>query len=268
MKNFLSDTRDVIEQLYGPVIVQHFPNYGVFWSKFIGVRDDVEDRLVPYGLNLSNVPGENSEEIERCYQELCMAHYTLFCHLAGTHFQITQLENSTKLVDKKERYFRHWEAFELCYLHLGIVFNEIYHLWGLVFLMEKRGNVKRAENGRIYGSEKELGEYLNQIGQKGESLHKQIEKLREDVIILRNNITHFARGLHKLVPRGSGYAIPLKIIKNMLWVNKSKTTEWRLTDFKIKQDIENVETLLNNLHELLIQEFDYFRNQQKIGIRY
>ena len=135
MKNFPQDTNDPIERAYAADVLSLFPNYGVFWRKFVGVRQQPSfpSRIFPYGLLFPNSFREDERiRVEQAYEETTMAHYSLFCHLAGAHFQIKQLEQIHSLSNAGAKLVEHWEAFEVTYLHLGIVFNEAHHLWDLL----------------------------------------------------------------------------------------------------------------------------------------
>ena len=183
MKNFSSDTKDSIERLYQSTILTNFPNYALFWNKFVGVKFSKSRNLLPYGLKYpTGMSASQRKDISLNYRELTISHYTLFCQLAGAHFQLEELKKYP-IKHSRLSYFRHFEHFESCYLHLGIVFDQMYHLWGILFYLQGRGRNK------IRGK---LETYLT--GKRKKYMWIKFKKLNSDSIELRNNITHFARG--------------------------------------------------------------------------
>jgi hypothetical protein len=258
MKNiFTEKTKDIIEQLYGPELLMLFPNYSAFWEEFIG--DPKKDIPIAYGLLFpSNLAGQ--EEIEEAYDEICMAHYSLFCHLAGTHFQLENLKRVLKLDDFRRKYFEHWETFEVCYFHLGSVFYQMYHLWGLIFLLKKE--VTRDKSGRFQASIKnKLKNYLEDSGQ--DSLCEEIDELDEEIKDLRDNIVHFSRGASEV--HFGEFHIPKKTGREA-WKKQHETEEWLETSKKIKMDLVGTEKLINSIHSLLIKEFRNFLKANKIRV--
>lgn len=256
---FIQQTRDIIEQLYGSEITKLFPNYSVFWEKFIG--DPKKDIPVAYGLIFpSDIAAERHEEVEKIYDEICMAHYSLFCHLAGTHFQSENMKGILKLDDFKRKYFEHWETFEVCYIHLGSAFYQMYHLWGLIFLL--RNEVTIDKRGRFQPSIKtKLKDYLKNLSQ--DSLCEKIDKLDEEIKNLRDNIVHFSRVASE-VHFGEFY-IP-KMIEPEAWKKQHEKEEWLETSRKIRKDLEETEKLINSIHDFLIREYGDFLTTNKIKI--
>lgn len=258
MELFLQNTKDVVEQLFGFEITKLFPNYAKFWEEFIG--DPKKARPVSYGLLFdSSISTKDQEQINEIYDEICMAHYSLFCHFAGTHFQLKNLKNALKLVDSKTKHFKHWETFELCYFHLGSAFYQMYHLWGLIFLLRKE--LTRDKKGRIIGTKKRLKNYLNNKGQG--SLCRKIDELDEGIIYLRNSIVHFARGAAKIV--SGEFWIPLKV-QQKTWTMQHGTNKWLETSAKTKKDLEETEKLINSIHDFLIKEFREFLRKNRIRV--
>lgn len=248
---FIQKTKDAIEQLYGSEIIKLFPNYSVFWEEFIG--DPKKDVPVPYGLLfLPGIEVKRQEEIEEIYQEICMAHYSLFCHLAGTHFQLENLKKTLKLDDYRRKYFEHWEAFEVCYFHLGSAFYQMYHLWGLIFLLKKE--MTRNERGRFRGSIKnKLKHHLDNVDQG--SLCREIDELDEEIKMLRDNIVHFSRGASEV--HFGEFHIPQKVTRTP-WKKQHQTEVWLETSRKTKKDLQDTEKLINRIHNFLIKEFREF----------
>jgi len=251
MKNiFIQKTKDAIEQLYGLEIIKLFPNYSIFWEEFIG--DPKKDTPVPYGLLFPSIKAERRGQIEEIYHEICMAHYSLFCHLAGTHFQLETLEKALKLNDFRKKYFEHLEAFEVCYFHLGSAFYQMYHLWGLIF------RLKKEEKGSI---KSKLEDYLVKASQG--SLCKKIDELDKGIKNLRDYIVHFSRGASE-VHFGEFY-IPLKVTRET-WQKQHKSEEWLETSRKIKKDLKDTEELINSIHDFLIKEFRDFLKANNVRV--
>lgn len=255
MLSFPSDTKDKIEKLYGPVILNNFPNYADFWNKFIGVKVSNNGVFLPYGLIYpATISDRDKKRMTGNYREISMSHYSLFCHLAGTHFQLDLLRK-TPITRSKISYFRHFECFESCYLHLGIVYNQICHLWSILFEIIGIGRNQVARN---------LENYLTSRRKK--YLWKEFQKLYINSVRLRNNITHFSRGANKIA-HGRSY-IPELIKENAIWDKQMKYKHWIETSVKIERDLTNWEVLLNKLHGFLIKEFDGYLTRNRINVNY
>jgi hypothetical protein len=259
MSDFVQETKDIIEQSCGSQITKLFPNYSVFWEEFIG--DPRKDVPIAYGLIFpSDIEAERQEAIVKIYDEICMAHYSLFCHLAGTHFQQENMKRILKLDDFKRKYFEHWETFEVCYFHLGSAFFQMYHLWGLIFLL--RNEITRDERGHFHPSVKtKLKDYLQNNNQN--SLCGRIDTFDEEIKNLRDNIVHFSRVASE-VHFGEFY-IPKKI-EPEAWKEQHETEEWLETSKKTKIDLEETEKLINSIQDFLIRDFRDFLTTNKIKI--
>lgn len=262
-KHFYKDTKDCIEQLYKHEILKKFSSYGICWDRFIGVNENQKTGyLRPYGLIIPPSLRTKAKEIRTAYLEFSYAHYTLFCHLAGAHFQLKELKKSLRIKNAKKRHFRHWEHFEVFYLHLGICIYQVYHLWALIFLLE--GRLKRDAKGEIHGAKKALKELLMKNRKK--YLSVLIDKMDNKIKILRDNITHFARGAHRILPNGD-YAIPYKIKENVHWDGQLKTYNYIETTMKAKTDLDNLESLFDRLHKVMIIKFQDYMLKNKIVVR-
>ena len=256
MSVFIRETKDAIEQLYGSEITDLFPNYSVFWEAFVG--DPKKSVPLPYGLVYpQTMLPEKQGEIDEVYQEICMAHYSLFCHLAGAHFQLESLLKSVKLDDPRRKYFEHWEAFEVCYIHLGSALNQMYHVWGLLFLL--KGEIERDRNGKLRGAKGKLKNYLSANGHS--SVCQNIDQLDEEIKKLRDNIIHYSRGASEL--HFGEYYIPLEITQET-WQNQHQSEEWQETSRKVRSDIEATERLINKIHTFLIKELGDLLKSEKI----
>lgn len=265
MKNFSEDTKDCIEQLYQTKILKNFPAYAEFWEKFIGVKTSIQrghSSLRPYGLIIPSSLRSEAKNIRKIYGEISYTHYSLFCHLAGAHFQLGKLRQSLKAKISAKRHFKHWEHFEVFYLHLGITMNQIYHLWGLVFLL--KGRLTRNIEGEIKGAKRVLEELL--VNRRKKYLWGRIDKIYKEIIILRNSITHFARVPSTSLPDGS-YTIPRRVVKDIISWDKRVKSGIKTTS-KARKDLNNIEQLFNELHRVMLGELDNCLARKRIKINY
>jgi hypothetical protein len=257
---FINKTKDVVEQLYGANVTQDFPNYAEFWIRFIG--DPKKEKPGAYGL-LYDIQFDNDkkEKIDKVYNEVCMAHYSLFCHLAGAHFQSEQLENILKLADSKDKIFQHWETFEIAYFHLGSVFYQVYHLWDLLFLL--KGEVTRHNHRFRPSITEKLKNYLELKGQN--ALFEEVDKTTEDIRDIRDSIVHFSRTA-SLYLNGE-FLIPFNL-KQTIWSEQAKEGKWLETYRKTKSDLRKTEKVINTMHDYLIIEYEDFLKSKQIQINY
>jgi hypothetical protein len=246
----LQNSKDAIEQLYGNDILKHFPNYEVFWEKFIGNPN--AEQIEPYRYTLPpNVDSNEKNRILREYERVQMVHYSLFCHLAGAHFQLKELENTKNIQDPKERFFRHWEHYEVGYMHLGSVFYMLESLWKIVL--------------KLKGYPKGFREVEAYLGSKGKNkLIKRLDEVKNVVKIRRDQAVHYGRMFAR--PHKGRFYVPLKVHKDMKWSEVNKTTKWIETVVKLREDIIETEKLVNALHEILISEYEDFIISKKIRI--
>jgi len=257
---FINKTKDVVEQLYGAKVIQDFPNYAEFWIKFIG--DPKKGTPDAYGLSYDpNFKSEEREKIDKIYDEICMAHYSLFCHLAGAHFQSEQLESILKLGDSKDKFFQHWETFEIGYFHLGSVFYQVYHLWGLLFLL--KGEVTRTNQGFKPRIKEKLRDYIRTKGQI--TLLTEFDDIIKGIKDIRDSVVHFSR-VASLYIDGE-YLIPFNL-KQTIWAEQVKEGGWLETCRKTKSDLRRTEEVVNTIHDYLIAEVDNFLKGKQIKINY
>jgi hypothetical protein len=255
LKDFRTDTKDAIEILYQTAILTNFPNYALFWNKFIGVKPQKNGKLLPYGLKFpAGIATNQKKGISTNYRELTMTHYSLFVHLAGAHYQLAELKK-TSIKKSKQSYFKHFEHFETCYMHLGIIFDQMYHLWGILFDLQGIGRDYTRRNLEIFLTTKHK-----------KYLWVKFKKLNNNSIVLRNNITHFARGASK-ISNGKCF-VPELTKRNINWEKEWKFKNWRNTTIKAEQDLINCETTLNELHSMLISGISDYLNSLSIGIKY
>jgi len=248
----LQDSKDSIEQLYGNVILKYFPNYEIFWLKFIGNPKAKGVRAYTYVFP-SSMNLEEQYKILRGYERIQMVHYSLFCHLAGAHFQLKELQNTENIQDKKERYFRHWESYETAYVHLGSVFYMLQSLWKIGLKLRRYPTKFR-----------ELKHYLTLKGM-GE-LVKRIDDVETIVKIRRDQAVHYGRML--AFPHKGRFYVPLEVYRDMKWSEANKIKKWIGSIASLREDLIETEKLINDLHQILISEYEGFITQKGIQIDY
>lgn len=223
--------------------------------KFIG--DPNAERVQPYKyLFPSNIALEKKKKIARNYEKIQMAHYTMFCHLAGAFFQEEELVNARSVQDLKERYFRCCEHFESAYMHLGSAFYVLETLWNTVLKLSGY----RGGGGR-FGK---LENYLNQRGKAG--LAQRLRNIDSTMMIRRHLPVHYGR-VFAMWYRGELY-VPLNVKEEMMWSQASETIEWRKAEKQLHSDIVRTEETINELHEALIDEYGNFIIGEGIQIDY
>lgn len=248
----LQDSKDPVEQLYGNHVLRWFPNYEIFWVEFIG--NPTAKRAEPYKYVFPhNMHSQEKDRILRGYERIQMVHYSLFCHLAGTHFQLAELENTKNIQDPKERYFRHWEHYEAGYTHLGSVFYMLKGLWKAVLKLRK-----------YPGNLRELKQYL--ISKEKSELVKKLDEVETAVRIRRDQAVHYGRVFAWLYK--DQFYVPLDVHRDMKWSESMKTVEWIRTNARLSEDMIETEKLINGLHTFLISEYRDFINEEKIQIDY
>lgn len=254
MKRFPEDTKDRIEQHFAPIILKFFPYYGEFWSKFIGVRNGESERLLPYKIQFPTFVSQQEKDLFKVIHErICMAHYSQFCQLAGAHFQYNEALKALKIVDSNIGYFCFWEAFENFYMHIGNARNEMHHI--LVCLWEIKPNLPKTKEGKA-----DLTKYLANNGRN--DLINKIKNFNDDVIKIRNNIVHYARGANILL-NGKFY-LPLPIEKDPLWSKQLSTDEIQEATLKMQKDLETVESIINEAQQLFGIELENYINSKGI----
>jgi hypothetical protein len=243
----------MIEQLYGKEILKSFPNYEKFWEKFIG--DPSADKVQPYIYYYpDNTTTGERNKIEQSYAKIQMAHYTIFCHLAGAHFQQRELEVAQDFEDRKEKYFRCCEHFEAAYMHLGSVFYVLETLWCTVLKLIGHKEGKKGM-GKII-------KFL-EAGGKNE-LAKRLREIDGSMMNRRHLPVHFSR-IFVTWHKGKMY-VPRNIKEKMLWSEGYEATEWMRSDRQLHSDLVRIEELVNDLHENLINEYGAFTSSHKIVI--
>jgi hypothetical protein len=248
----LQDSKDSIEQLCGKCVLENFPNYEVFWRQFIGNPN--AERPEPYTYVFpTNMGTEEQEMIQKRYEKVQIAHYSLFCQLAGAHFQLKELRNSESIKEPRERYFRHWEHFEAGYLHLGSIFYLLEALWNVVIKLQGVPQHKFGED------------FL--LSRKENKLAMRLMETQDNVKTVRDLMVHRGRAFTSLYHKDKFY-IPLRVSVDMVWSQSFKVKENIETVQSLDDDILATEKLLNDLHTLLIDEYGSFIKSKNIKIDY
>jgi hypothetical protein len=250
----LKSSRDSVEQLYGSIVLENFPNYEKFWVEFIG--DPRAKQVQPYEYSFpKSVHPKEQRRINEVYEKIQITHYTLFCHLAGAHFQGKELKNAESINDPKERYFRHCEHFEAAYMHLGSAFYVLETLWNIILKLA----------GYPSGNQR-LGKLVNYLNQKGRTdLVSKLDDANRLLMVRRHLPVHFGRAFAKW-HKGHLY-VPLSVRKDMMWSQGAQTEDWRRSDRQLAFDLINTEKLINDLHGILIDEYRRFLASKNIQIK-
>lgn len=249
----LEKSKDMIEQLYGKEILRNFPNYKKFWQEFIGNPN--ADQVEPYKYHYPNtMANEEKTKIEKSFLKIQMAHYTLFCHMTGAHFQERELEAAKGLKDAKEKYFRTCEHFEAAYMHTGSVFYVLETLWCTVLRLIGRKEGKKG-----------LGKLVKFLEDEGKNdLARRLKEIDKKMMNRRHLPVHYSR-VFVTWHQGEMY-VPLNVKEEMLWSQGYETIEWRRSDRQLHFDLVQTEKLVNELHEVLIEVYDNFIASRKICI--
>lgn len=238
---FPHQTRDSVERLWSEQILKHFPRYGEFWQEFIGVRIDPKGGyLQSYELDLSKIAAPKRDEVKRINELLCMTHYSCFCHLAGAHQVHSELIDALRNPDPEARHFKHWQAFEAGYLHLGAAWQEMKALWECVLAKLTNLNESREESGAIWRFFSGHGYAIT----KG-----NIDKMQKEVIDFRNDVAHYARSATQLT--GGKYTVPKDNPGPTVWSQQLIIKDWEDTATKLEKAILMCEEVFNETHSHL-----------------
>lgn len=242
---------------------------GIFPSEFINIVIEFIEPKCFKKINERFQPPENAETVEpyiyqypttmptdekKLFQERCekiqITHYSIFCELAGSHFQLRELIFANNITNN-EKYFKKWEHFEVGYLHLGSVFYLVEVLWNILFHL-------------IGASRQKFGEeFLLSIGEK--KLAEKLVKTRENVKTIRDLMVHRGRAFNSLT-QGDEFYIPYNVDKNMMWSKSIDAHERTEITKRLKWNIIQTELLLNDLHELFIDKYEKLIESNNITI--
>jgi len=254
---FPADTLDRIEKLFADEILKNFPYYGIFWEKFVGRDENNTSLLLPYRLEFpSNMSHAEKEAILNAHNNICLFHYSLFCQLAGAHFQLEQTVAALNEKDPQERHFLFWEAFDNFYTHLGNARFQMLNLW------EETCKIT-CMTLRYPPDENGLKQYLQDNSQN--DLVNKIEKIKENVIKLRNNLVHYARNAFILIE--GKYFIPLPIKRDPKLSEMLNHREAQEVTKKMEFDLMEFEKMLNEILPFIAKELDKGFDMKGIKIR-
>jgi hypothetical protein len=250
---FPEDSYDVMERTYGNVICSGFPSYAKFWELFIG-RDLSTKTRMWYVFELPpSISARDRQITDEWREEISMAHYSLFCSIAGAYFQMAELNKLLPIIEINNTIFvKHWEAFECFYSRLGISYFQVFHLWDCLALWEK--GISRAEALQMGRREKAIirTDFILKIGHKDE--WDMFKLSHDDFKIVRDNLTHFSSHFsHKF--RHGYFSIPAIINKNELWTAQRNKADWRRTNVTMQRDLELSEKTFDSVHVAFIGAF-------------
>ena len=254
-----------MERAYGHEVCKTFINYAKFWEQFIG-RDlaSKTGRWYPFDFQSSTPLAERSLA-EEWREEISMAHYSLFCSLAGARFQMGELESLLPIGHLTDKVFiRHWEAFECFYSRLGIAYFQIFHLWDCLALWS--AGISRSDRSQISKDDKQKTRYkfisLGSYKQAWDSFCSSHNEVR----VVRNNLTHFSSHFaHKF--RQGYFSIPATIRASELWTTQRGSVDWRRTNATIRRDLSKSEQAFNDIQGNFIKAFGETLAQKGIRVR-
>lgn len=239
MQTFPDDSQDSVERLYAHIILKHFPNYGRFWQQLVGQRSDPKSgTLRPCGLIYpASIGKRQRNRCDRDYELLCMQGYSVFVHLAGAHYQLKEIARSLRLTDESERHFRHWESYDVGLLHLGTA------------LTLTKGLVTQVSRTT------EQTCLVSKLLQ-----HELWAGLDRTVRLPRNDVVHYSRRLHRRNSKTGDF----EVLREPFFESRRAWSEdlalaaddskWTRAEDKLKKDVIDTETLLNDVWGWLTDE--------------
>lgn len=244
---FPEDTLDEVEQLFADKVLILFPQYGDFWEEFIGRRLESNVALRPYGLKFASIVDDlMRSKVEISYNRLVVRHYSLFCELAGAHYQQDETTAALLEMDVARRHFLFWESFCNFYQHLGNARNLLRGIW--------------IEVCEITNKKETLEGYLTRTEKR--ELRDALDRFEREVITIRDNLVHSMRSFS--VSDSEGYMIPLPIIDNPEPFMEPKQAIDAST--KMRNDINKLEELLNKIEPLFAQLLRNSFSERSISI--
>jgi len=270
MLNLFTDTKDIIEEKWAGVICSNFPAYADFWNKFIGVRKiKKSNRLIWYKYSYPPIWRKDQKATFRSHiEELFMAHYSIFCNLAGAHYQLKQCNLSLGL-SFSEKHFRHWEAFESCYQHMGNVVNSVHLFWEKIFIIEGKLTQRQKNQNLNKNKIKPLWKNLLRDERKLYLYRKMMNMFERkgQILVIRNNIVHYAR-VFAVYLGNQGYGLPYRLSRNIRWSQKKIYKTGILAHKKAEKHLTELEILLNDLQKIAIKKFDNYLINEGVSVKY
>lgn len=232
MRNFLTDTKDVYERIYGKEICINFPMYGEFWSRYIGQRK--ENPLKHYNIDSSKTGIKNFEEK---YGEMTFAHYGIFIDLANCRIELDALsKNEYKTIGDMLAY---WNSFSNVVSKMG---DSILKYKSFLDRIEKLLGMKRC------------------VG----SIKKTLMKKLKTIIEKRDFLIHFATlpyfhdasGKIKKIPKEVHSGDKLLLYSDLL---SQDISSWVDVELQIRHDLDQIEKEFNESHKIAIRLLEKYK---------
>lgn len=262
-----------------------FPNYEVFWSKYIAPLTQRDNKVNP---NINPKPG-----IDRFIQRIWASHYSLFVELGSAYRVKSEIPNEFSLSFYFETIFYHLgvcinqqEEFFFLLFRLGnMVLEEDYpypeHLTREEFISKTDKFYQKyygekyhsfCENGRtiscIYHSREEIIKLLvkNAFDKNGQKIYSSFDKLKEEIREYRNFLEHSIQMGKKITERG--ILVPkynkLRDYKDWFAVRNSLNDDDFINLNDLCEDfLKRFPELLNQVWEHVISFYGKMENTEK-----
>ncbi|MFH0887623.1 MAG: hypothetical protein V1871_00235 [Planctomycetota bacterium] len=225
MTRYFENEGDLVEQQYGDIVCQNFPNYYDFWNRFI--KD----------------PSLKSTIDEDKYNKLAALHYSLFFSLACAHHNLELLKLNKR--STKGELFQLLEFIETFYMHLGTACNRLEKFWDTLKDIIKYPQPK----------------FHNYLKKQDIALYNDALKLENNVIKLRNSIVHAAQLLNRIDIKNNNIYLPdpqyITMKNENSWVELQKISFLKV-DIKPKatDDLAEFEKVVNRIQKLAIENIN------------
>lgn len=271
MKSF-NEGKDNIEILFKNSILQRFPNYAIFWEKFIGYRDDALPNLQPYGLKFpKNYSKTKRQKVEKIHLEINQIHHHIFCSLSGAHYELNNYLSNYLSSGAKSVFIRH-NSLNSFYFHIGVCRDMINRLVKYILIELANENIRKPIKCDKCKKPIEFG-YLNAFHEylkdKDDELAKRFDEWKSRINKIRSRLSHYG-SIGKLINNREEF-IPKKFSKKKHWfddheeMNKGNI---ETVKYSLDNDLKETEELLNILYDLFISKFEEFLEREKILINY
>lgn len=260
IKDFIRKTLDQIEKLYAKEICSNVPNYIKFWDYFVGGKFDRKQAMILHHELIfpGNYPNKKLDNNK--ILKIFMNNFKIFTNLSGAHYQLKNLKQAINLkTSNKERHFRHWESFEVAYMHLGNIEYNIGNIWDILKKLDRP--LKRLFRNQ------DIRSYLTSMG-KTITLN-QFNRLYGDkgrIKVYRDNFVHLSRNKNLLLPDGE-YNVPENLKKNLTWLDQSQFDKTVPTDVKLGEDLREAEILFNRIQGVFYSILKSYVRSNNIKIK-
>ena len=261
VQDFVRKTPDQIEKLYANEICLNVPNYIKFWDYFIGGKyNRKQGTIVHHELVFPGTyPYGEKKDRERIFK-IFMNNFKIFTNLSGAHYQLKKLKEALSLNStNKERHFRHWESFEVAYIHLGNIEYNIGNIWDILKKLDMP--LKRSLR------DQDVRSYLNRL-RKTITLN-QFNRLygkKGCIKVYRDNFVHISRNSNLMLPNGE-YTVPENLDKNLTWLDQTHFDRTVPTDVKLEEDLKEAEILFNRIEGIFYNILKGYVRTYDIEIR-